>query len=150
MESYEDVCNVPLVRTYGGTEYTFARLSVDDMAKTAAHIRRTRTAILTESLNGILLEVDVRAAAYADVASGIIYTHTMVDDPEGRIMLIYLSLLKAGGTYALPTLRKEFPSLPYAEILELMLWITGQKAEEKPAADPTTITANDSKNSDAE
>ena len=150
MDSYEDVCNVPLVRTYDGTEYTFARLSVDDMAKTAAHIRRTRTAILTESLNGVLLEVDVRAGAYAAVASGIIYTHMMFDDPEGRIMLIYLSLLKAGGTYALPKLRKEFPSLPYAAILELMLWITGQKAQEKPAADPTTITANDSMNSKAE
>jgi len=139
MESYEDVCTVPLVETYGGTEYTFAKLALDEMAIAAAHVRKVRLAAVTEALNGVMMDSETRSATYAKVTCETIYTGTLLDDAEGRIMLIWLSLTKAGGTHKIATLRKAFPALPFKRILDLMIWITGEQREKK-SADPTVIS----------
>ena len=117
------------------TEYTFARAKVNDLAEAEQHIRNVRAARLHKTIDSATMSDEARAMAYVKLESEPIYTGTIIDDHEGRLMLLFLSLKRGGHAYTLDQVREDFPLLPPDELLDLMLWIIGIR---RTKADPTT------------
>lgn len=136
----QDIADVAETVSIGGKDFKLAPLRPVDIAEAAVFVRSERR---NEFLRGIRMEAAILPpAVIAETLSAIqckaVTLTDVLDDWNGRLKLLHLSIRRAGDAMKYDALCKDIDPVNHNILLDVLLWVSGLIKPEQ-AGDPVPL-----------
>lgn len=119
-----------------GTKYGLAKLRPIDLANGRDYVVQRRIERHVETTRYMNFEPIVRAKALAEIECAPLSLYDVMQDPDGRLKLLFSSLTRGGTSITLEDLRQKLDPIEADEIYAYVLWISGVIKEPDITGDP--------------
>lgn len=109
----------------GGQKFELSKLRPIDLAKARDYVVQTRVERHLGTTRYMNLEPTVRAKVLAELETAPLSLYDVMQDVEGRLKLIHLSVERAGAKMSLSNLREGLDPVNQDELFAYVLWISG-------------------------
>ena len=131
----------------GGVKYELAKLRPIDLAEARNYVVKRRTERFIETTGTMPFEPTIMAKAMAEIQCAPLSLFEVMQDPDGRIKLLHLSMTRAGAKMPLLRMQADFDATLQDELYAYVLWVSGVIAE--PILDPAVDEADPTEVPDA-
>ncbi len=135
-----DMSAEPMTITAEGKTYKLPPLSMGDIAKAERWMVDQRVNLIIEKMSTSPIPDEVRALTVAEVACRHVLLNEILVSYEGRLRLLYHSMVRADPTVKWAFILNGMPAIPTAILVDLMYRLAGLARKESHEADPTTMT----------
>jgi hypothetical protein len=109
----------------GGKMYELAKLRPIDLATARNHVVQCRIERHVETTRFMNFEATVRAKALAEIECSPLSLFDVMADPDGRLKLIHLSLVRAGSGMTMRQMIDGLDPTLQDELYAYVLWVSG-------------------------
>jgi hypothetical protein len=126
----------------GDKDYDLVQLTVADLAAARDHVVDRRIHRYLSTVRGAALNDNVLAKTMAEIECAPLLTYDVIDDAEGRLKLLHLSLTRAGGSMTLDRMRADLKPMVHRQLFAYLLWISGCQDSPAEGGDSESPLAN--------
>lgn len=138
MTELSDLTDMPVTLMLGGEAVQMAKLSPDDIAEASEDLRARRIAAAYKAIPFNLVSQDLIAATLSKIACSPVTPSEIIDDPRGRLMMVYLSMKRAGSSLKLAEVSAKLEALPNNDFFWCLAELSGVASRpDTTPADPT-------------
>jgi hypothetical protein len=124
----------------GGVKYELAKLRPIDLAAARDYVVQLRTERFIGTVQHKPFEPTIMAKAMAEIQCAPLSLFDVMQDPDGRIKLLHLSMTRAGAKMPLMRMQADFDATLQDELYAYVLWVSGVLPE--PILDPSPDEAD--------
>lgn len=118
----------------GAVKYDLAKLRPIDLAAARNYVVQRRTERFIGTVSTMPFEPTIMAKAMAEIQCAPLSLFDVMQDPDGRIKLLHLSMTRAGAKMPLMRMQADFDATLQDELYAYVLWVSGVIPE--PILDP--------------
>lgn len=152
LKEISDFLDRPKLVIVGGKEYELAKLRPVDLADARDYVVTKRTWRFLDSCQTRFFDAPTRAQTIAAIECAPLSIYDVLQDPHGRLRLIWLSVTRLASSNGSPPPMKQFEKqldpMTENELYAFVMWISGivpdpasdQEADENPLSSDEATT----------